>query len=123
MNNGWLVGIDGTIMHTTNGANTFINEPETVRTPIPSNCSLSQNYPNPFNPLTMIEYQLPQASQVDLCIYNILGQKVVTLVSAKQPAGLYKVRWDAQGFAAGIYFYRLNTDQGFFQTRKLVLLK
>ena len=85
--------------------------------------SLSQNYPNPFNPKTVIRYTLPLASRIDLSVYNLLGQKVATLVSAKQPAGTYTVKWDASGFAGGVYLYRLETDKGFVQTKKLILLK
>lgn len=84
---------------------------------------LNQNYPNPFNPVTEISYQLPVASRVELSIYNLLGQKVATLVNGKQPAGTFKVQWDATGFVSAIYFYRMQTDHGFIQTRKLVLLK
>jgi len=86
---------------------------------------LHQNYPNPFNPVTTIEYQLPQISQVDLSIYNLLGQKVATLVSEKQPSGSYEVEWDASGYSSGVYLYRLRTDgkmHGVVKTRKLVLL-
>jgi len=89
----------------------------------PESFSLNQNYPNPFNPTTTIGYHLPLASQVELSIYNILGQKVATLVSAKQPGGSYKVEWDASEFASGVYLYRLATDKGFVQTKKLILLK
>jgi len=100
---------------------------------------LSQNYPNPFNPITAISYRLPARlsdlsgfalqtggsafSNVDLSIYNLLGQKVATLVSERQPAGKYEVEWDATGMASGVYLYKLTTDQGFTQTKKLVLLK
>jgi hypothetical protein len=90
---------------------------------LPTNFHLSQNYPNPFNPVTVIAYQLAKASQVDLSIYNILGQGVTTLVSARQPAGNYVMSWDATGLAGGVYFYRLITDKGFVQTKKLLLLK
>jgi len=84
---------------------------------------LHQNYPNPFNPTTGISYQLPAVSKVELSVYNILGQKVATLVNQRQPAGKFKVRWDATGFVSGLYFYRIETDKGFVQTKKLVLLK
>jgi len=82
-----------------------------------------QNYPNPFNPKTTIKYQLPEPGQVDLDIFNIRGQKVATLISKKQPAGEYKIEWDASAFVSGVYFYKINTDQGFTNTRKLLLLK
>jgi len=103
----------------------------------PKEFKLSQNYPNPFNPKTVISYQLPVNSAVELNIYNILGQKVATLVSEKQPAGSYKVEWDAGSFASGVYYYvieasdpsaRLATGQAssgqvFQQVKKMVLLR
>jgi len=84
---------------------------------------LFQNYPNPFNPLTTIHYELPITDYVRLTIFNLLGQKVATLVSKKQAAGTYQVEWDARGFASGVYYYRLSTEKGFVYTRKLILLK
>jgi probable HAF family extracellular repeat protein len=90
---------------------------------LPEKFYVSQNYPNPFNQKTVIQYALPVTCQVDLSIYNLLGQNMAKLVSEKQPAGTYKMEWDASGFASGIYFYRLETDKGFVQTQKLILLK
>ena len=84
---------------------------------------LEQNYPNPFNPKTTIKYQLPKSSLVNLTIYNLLGQKVAILVSAKQVAGTYKIEWDATRFASGVYYYKLETSSGFVQSKKLILLK
>ena len=92
-------------------------------TNIPQQFALMQNFPNPFNPTTVISSQLPVVSQVELSIYNLLGQKITTLVSEKQPVGTYKLEWDAGGLASGLYFYRLKTDEGFIQTKKLILLK
>jgi predicted GH43/DUF377 family glycosyl hydrolase len=89
----------------------------------PGDFTLSQNYPNPFNPVTMINYQLPMTSKVELSIYNLLGQKVVTLVNQRQLAGSYQVQWDASGFSSGIYIYSLETATGLKQSRKLILLK
>ena len=90
---------------------------------LPTEFKLNKNYPNPFNPVTVISYQLPVISNVDLKIFNLLGQQVATLVSEKQPAGEYKVEWKANGFASGVYYYRLKTDEGFVKTRKLVVIK
>jgi hypothetical protein len=90
---------------------------------LPVTFALKQNFPNPFNPSTIISWQLPVSSEVELSIFNLLGQKVVMLFSERQPAGYYQVKWDATGFASGVYYYQLRTDAGFIQTKKLVLLR
>jgi len=84
---------------------------------------LGQNYPNPFNPITTINYQLAMSSDVDLSIYNLLGQKVATLVDKKQTAGSYQLKWNASGFSSGIYIYTLEISSGFKQSRKMLLIK
>jgi len=89
---------------------------------LPIECKLSQNYPNPFNPTTLIEYDLPVDCHIKLTIYNILGQKVATLVDGNQKAGYKRARWDAGSLCSGIYFYRLQAGD-FVQTRKMVVLK
>jgi len=94
---------------------------------IPATFSLSQNYPNPFNPVTEIRYGLPEFAEVNLAIYNILGQRVITLVNGRQKAGYYTVFWngkDEKGkvVTTGIYFYRIEADK-FSETKKLILLK
>ena len=83
---------------------------------------LEQNYPNPFNPSTTINYELPITNYVELSIYNVLGQKVATLVDKKQAAGRYQVEWNAGAFASGVYYYRLSSE-AFVETKKLILLK
>ena len=95
----------------------------------PAQFSLGQNYPNPFNPATLISYRLPVTAYVELSIYNLTGQKVALLVSEEQSPAEYRLLWDVtrnnsgRELAAGVYFYRLSTDQGFSQTRKMVLLR
>ncbi len=89
---------------------------------LPTRISLSQNFPNPFNPTTQINYALPQDAKVRLDIYNLLGQKVATLVDRKQQAGYHSVRWDASSFASGVYFYRLQAGD-FVETKRMILLK
>jgi hypothetical protein len=84
--------------------------------------ALYQNYPNPFNPVTTIKYQLAQANPVDIGVYNLLGQKVATLVSGKQSAGKYEIKWDASGVSSGMYFYRIHAGK-FVATKKLIVLK
>ncbi len=89
----------------------------------PNQFKLMQNYPNPFNPKTTISYHLASESQVLLTIYDILGRKLKTLVDAKQKVGEYNVIFDATEFASGIYYYQLESDADFVQTKKLILLK
>ncbi|MEJ2053380.1 MAG: cellulase family glycosylhydrolase [Calditrichaceae bacterium] len=84
--------------------------------------SLFQNYPNPFNPVTVISWQLAVSSHVDLSIYNLLGQKVCTLVSEKQEAGNHRVDWNAGGVASGVYIYQLRAGS-YTEMRKMLLLK
>ena len=84
--------------------------------------ALLSNYPNPFNAVTTIEYRLTTDSEVELTVYNMLGQKVGTLINGKQKAGFYKVRWEAQNMASGVYLYSLNTKDGSL-VRKMLLVK
>ena len=90
--------------------------------PLARSFKLEQNYPNPFNPNTTINYQLPENSDVNLSIYNILGQKVATLVNEKQIAGNYKFQWNASQFPSGLYFYRIKTKRQSL-TKKMMLLR
>jgi hypothetical protein len=93
----------------------------------PSTFHLAQNYPNPFNPATTILYTLSQRSHVELTIYNIVGQEIVTLVSSDLPAGDHSAVWrgrDSHGspVSSGVYLYRLKAGD-FVSTRKMLLLK
>ena len=95
--------------------------------PIPESFSVAQNYPNPFNPSTEISYALPEAGNVNVEIYNILGQQVKTLVNEFQDAGSYTVTWggdDQTGstVASGVYFYRVTAGQ-YKDVKKMVLMK
>ncbi|MCK4826713.1 T9SS type A sorting domain-containing protein [bacterium] len=94
---------------------------------IPSNLDISQNYPNPFNPLTNISYNLPRKSDVTIEIFNILGQKIITLANETKPAGEYQITWDGNDSngnkaSTGIYFYRFRAGD-FIETKKMMLLK
>jgi len=94
---------------------------------LPKSFALLPNYPNPFNPETYIEYTLPADCQVTLAVYNILGQKVRTLINEHQSAGIKSVRWDSKDdsgnqVSAGVYFYSIKADN-FTQTKKMILLK
>jgi len=94
---------------------------------MPLSYSLQQNYPNPFNPGTSISYSLAKADDVDLTIFNTLGQKVKTIVKMHQLAGYYSVMWDGKDelghdMPAGTYFYRLKAGD-FIRIRKMILLR
>jgi hypothetical protein len=101
----------------------------------PKNFELFQNYPNPFNPSTKIEYQISpstgsEKANVSLTIYDILGNKILTLVNEQKTAGKYEVEFDAMGMTSGIYFYKLsvnhpgeNLKNGFSKIKKMLLLK
>ncbi len=94
---------------------------------LPETFSLSQNYPNPFNPTTQINFEIPVRSRVTLTIYNVLGQKVTTLVDKEMSAGRYIADWNSASdggtiVASGVYFYKLEAGD-FIQTRKMMLLK
>ncbi|MCH8306052.1 MAG: M6 family metalloprotease domain-containing protein [Candidatus Marinimicrobia bacterium] len=95
------------------------DEKEIVR---PLAFGLEQNYPNPFNPLTEINYSIDKAGQTKLVIYNLLGQKVVTLVDRFKLPGRFRVQWDASKFASGVYFYKLTTGEN-TKVRKMLFLK
>ena len=94
----------------------------------PSAFNLDQNYPNPFNPSTTIDYRLSRSSQVELAVYNMLGQKIRTLVSDKiQAVGTHSVKWDGRDdsgaqVASGVYIYQLKTGNQ-VETRKMMLMK
>jgi len=89
---------------------------------VPTEYALLQNYPNPFNPTTEITYELPQASEVRLSVFNLLGQEVALLVNAKEGAGAHTIRFSGTGLPSGVYLYRLETDH-FIQTRRMVLVR
>ena len=89
---------------------------------IPGEFALLQNHPNPFNPSTTIRFDLAEARDVSIRIYNMVGQTVAVLVDGPRAAGRYSVTWDAAGFASGVYFYRLEAGN-FVSTKKLVLLR
>ena len=94
--------------------------------PLPARLQLGQNYPNPFNPSTIIPYQLPAPTRVRLEVFNILGQRVATLVDGARPAGFHTATWDAtdasgRGVGSGVYLYRL-LGGGERLTRSMVLL-
>jgi len=94
---------------------------------LPKEFSLSQNHPNPFNPVTTIKYSLPERSHVTVEVYNVLGQKVRTLIDHEKSAGSYTITWDGtnsidKAVPTGIYLYRFQADDH-VETKKMLLLK
>ncbi len=89
---------------------------------VPAQYVLEDNYPNPFNPVTQIRFGLPQAEQVKINIYNMLGQFVTTILNEYKPAGYHTVQFDGRALASGIYLYRIETGQ-FQAVKKMILSK
>ena len=84
--------------------------------------SLSQNFPNPFNPTTKLRYSIPHISNVEIKVYDILGNEIETLVNEEKPAGTYELTWNAANLPSGVYCYQLKAGD-FIQTIKMILLK
>ena len=123
-------GVNASEVQLTAGAET--TEIEGIDGALPAEFSLAQNFPNPFNPNTEIRFELPANADVTLKVYNLLGEKVVTLVNGTHEVGRHTVVWnslDQQGMqlASGLYIYRLEAQasdgQRFIQTRRMLLLK
>lgn len=89
---------------------------------VPTTFVLSQNYPNPFNPTTTISFFVPRLSDVTLAVYNVLGQRLTTLVDRPYGHGTYAVHFDAAGLPSGVYFYRLEAE-GFTATKTMLLIR
>ena len=97
---------------------------------IPQDFELSQNYPNPFNPSTNIQFGLKQDASVRLVVYNILGEEVVELINGDMKAGIHKVELNSSllssnqgGLSSGVYIYRLDVNNEFSDSKKMVVLK
>ncbi len=100
--------------------NTVINKVNDFNTP--SMFVLEQNYPNPFNPYTKIQFSIPKETNINLSVYNMLGQLVTTIYNGKLDAGTNYVEFDGSQLPSGIYFYRLEADN-FVKTKKMTLMK
>jgi len=88
----------------------------------PEEFSLLQNYPNPFNPSTNISFTITEAGFTSLKVYDVLGNKVATIINEEKPAGEYEIKFNADGLISGIYFYRLKAGN-FIETKKMILIK
>jgi len=118
--NGTAVGMQGTILRTTNGGVSFVEEEEIDE--IPTGYKLSNNFPDPFNSSTKIRYSVPQSSQLQIKVFDLLGNEIETLVNEEKPIGTYEITWTAENVTSGIYYYRLRAGS-FLETKKMVLLK
>jgi beta-glucanase (GH16 family) len=87
-----------------------------------SSFQLFQNWPNPFNPSTIIKYSVPKTSQVQIKVFDVLGEEIETLAKEEKPAGTYELNWNAANLPSGIYFYQLKAGE-FINTKKMILLK
>ncbi|MCK5381246.1 MAG: T9SS type A sorting domain-containing protein, partial [Candidatus Latescibacteria bacterium] len=138
--NNWVkciaVAPDGAVWFgTPRGVSRFVGEKDTAIKEasnewlIPAKFSLFQNTPNPFNPLTMIAYKLSKPGYVQLIVYNLLGQRIRTLLKERRERGKWEVLWDGrddlgQEVSSGVYLYRLAVDgEEWTETKKMVLIR
>jgi hypothetical protein len=89
---------------------------------VPTEFALSQNYPNPFNPSTTIKFALPDATQLTICVYNSIGEKITEIFSGNLAAGYHSIDFNASSLASGVYFYRFESDT-FVDVKKMLLLR
>jgi hypothetical protein len=101
---------------------TMVSDVKEITDVLPSDYNLEQNYPNPFNPTTNIRFNLPEANQVTLKVYNTLGQEAATLVNEFMNAGTYEVNFDAQNLPTGTYFYSITAGD-YKSVKKMLLIK
>ena len=124
---GWQSATFGNIMITSYVSDTPVGMEDEHSSGLPLTFDLKQNYPNPFNPSTIISYQIPGNEFVTLEVYNMLGQKVKTLINQNQEAGYYSVEWDGRNnfgnpVSSGIYLYRIKAGN-FISVHKMTLLR
>ncbi len=125
-----IVAAEGGLPLPSNGADGVFTVTTGVddKAELPTSFGLDQNYPNPFNPTTTISYSVPEASEIQLGIYNLLGQEIRSLVVGDHQPGFYTTMWDGLNqngirVESGVYLYRMSSSAGFSATKKLVLLK
>ncbi len=130
---GSMIDVSGNVLATSDGGSIHIYrlpehlQPSPTPQEMPAAYALSQNYPNPFNTGTRIDFNLTERGHVRLCVYNVLGQNVVTLIDGPAPSGDNFTFWDGTdnsggSVASGVYFYRLEVDNR-QATKKMILLK
>ena len=99
-----------------------VTKVSTIENSVPTQFSLNQNFPNPFNPSTLIQYTIPNASNIKIEIFNITGESVATLVDGFKSEGYYEVSFNASDLPSGMYLYRISAGT-FVQTRKMILMR
>jgi len=92
-------------------------------TPVPQDIVLKQNFPNPFNPKTIISYQISKFRNISLKVYNARGEEITTLIDKKQNSGSYEIEFDGSQYSSGIYFYSLEADGKFVESKRMILIK
>ena len=120
-NLGWAAGWNGTILHTTNGGITSASQ---MYQEIQDKFILHQNYPNPFNPETKIKFHIPEEMPVNITVYNLLGEEIITLLNRELTPGVHEVEFNSGNLnlPGGLYFYRLTAGD-ISETKKMILIK
>ncbi len=116
---GFVAGHDGTILFTTTGGLTPV---QNISSGIPRDFSFDQNYPNPFNPITKLKFQMSKSEFAYLRVFDVTGKEIITLVNEELKPGIYEIDWDASNYPSGVYFCRLNSKH-FSKTIKMTLVK
>ncbi|MDZ7625490.1 MAG: T9SS type A sorting domain-containing protein [Ignavibacteriaceae bacterium] len=88
----------------------------------PKEFTLYQNYPNPFNPSTTIKFALPERTNIEIAVYNSLGEKVADVLKSELSEGYHEVNFSASNLSSGIYFYRLESEK-FVSVKKMIIIK
>jgi hypothetical protein len=89
---------------------------------LPSKYELLQNFPNPFNPVTLIKYSIPENAFVNISVYNVLGEKIETLINQNLESGAYEISFSASEYPSGIYYYKIEAGN-FISVKKMIILK
>ena len=106
------------------GDQTFIVSKNDVSgIPVPQEIVLKQNFPNPFNPKTIISYQISKYRKINLRVYNARGEEITTLIDKNQNSGSYEIEFDGSQYSSGIYFYTLEADGEFVESKRMILIK
>jgi hypothetical protein len=117
---GWAIDVF-VILHTTNGGGEFIGI-NPLSNEIPSKYKLYQNFPNPFNSETVIKFDVSKAEKTKVLIFDVMGRKIETFLDIFIQPGTYEIRWNAENYSSGIYFYSLITNM-YSECKKMILLK